>query len=106
MNGWRCPDWCAKGHQCTVQQGSPAGVHSSGPMRWNAAYGSLVAVRFQDLDGRNWLELRGHVRLGDTGLPIQEQASRLAVHVDQAIRAIALPATFSRPAMVRKRQTR
>jgi len=91
INGWRCPDWCARDHQCTVRQGAPSGVHRSHPIRWTCAYGSLVVVRNQDLHGRNWLELHAHARLGDTNLPTQEQASRLAVAVDLAIRNLALP---------------
>jgi len=91
INGWRCPDWCAADHQCTVRQGAPSGVHRSHPIRWTCAYGSLVVVRNQDLSGRDWLELHAHARLGDTNLPTQEQASRLAVAVDAAIRDLVLP---------------
>jgi hypothetical protein len=68
-------------------------------MRWNTLYGSLVAVRFQDLDGRDWLELRATAHLGKTTLAAQEQASQLAIHVDLAIREIALPARASKPAI-------
>jgi len=97
MNGYRCPEWCAKDHQCTARQGAPSGVHRSDPIRWTCTYGSLVVVRNQDLSGRDWLEIHGHVRLGDTTLPTQEQASRLAVEVDAAIRRIALPPKKSQP---------
>ena len=104
INGWRCPDWCARDHQCTVRQGAPSGVHRSHPIRWTCAYGSLVVVRNQDLTGRDWLELHAHARLGDTDLPTQEQASRLAVEVDSAIRRIAMPPTTSQPAIARNGQ--
>ncbi len=107
MNGWRCPDWCAGDHQCTVQQGHPAGVHASDPMRWNTAYGSLVAVRHRNLDGHDWLELRVHARLGRTDLITQEQASTLAVQVDLAVRGVVLvPSSAPPAAIVGKGQTR
>lgn len=105
MNGWRCPDWCAKDHQCTVTDTNPTGEHRSDPMRWNTAYGSLVAVRVQNLNGHNWIELRAHARLDQTTTPTQEQASLLAVEVDQAIRRITLPPPRQpRPALTRKGQ--
>ncbi|WP_020522837.1 hypothetical protein [Catelliglobosispora koreensis] len=66
-------------------------------MRWNTAYGSLVAVRYQNLNGRNWIELRATASLNQTGANTQEQASQLAIHVDLAIRRIALP-PLKRPA--------
>jgi len=83
-------------------QHSPAGVHRSDPIRWTCAYGSLVVVRNQDMSGRDWLELHAQARLGDTTLPTQEQASRLAVEVDSASRRIALPAKPARPPIVAK----
>jgi len=105
MNGWRCPDWCAGDHQCTVRQGAPSGVHRSDPIRWTCAYGSLVVVRNQDLTGRNWLELHAHARLDDADLPTQEQASRLAVEVDLAIRRSVLPTVEKRPALPKGRRS-
>ena len=102
MNGWRHPEWCAQDHQCTVTDTNPVGQHRSPPMRWNTAYGCLVAVRVQDLDGRQWMELRAHARLGATDLTTQEQASRLAVEVDLAVRRIVLPHKPSRQAITAK----
>lgn len=75
-------------------------------MRWNTAYGSLVAVRVQDLDGRHWMELRVHAHLRETDLTTQEQASRLAVEVDLAVRRIVLPDKPSRTAITAKEHTR
>ena len=106
MNGYRHPEWCAQDHQCTVTNKNQAGQHRSRPMRWNTTYGSLVAVRVQDLDGRHWMELRAHVRLGETDLTTQEQASRLAVEVDLAVRRIALRPKPSRQAITAEAQTR
>lgn len=106
MNGYRHPEWCAKDHQCNVTESNPVGQHRSRPMRWNTTYGSLVAVRVQDLDGHHWMELRAHVRLGATDLTTQEQASRLAVEVDRAVRRIALRPKPSRPAITAKNHSR
>jgi hypothetical protein len=101
MKGYRHPEWCAQDHQCTVTNKNQSGQHRSPPMRWNTSYGSLVAVRVQDLDGRHWMELRAHARLGKTDLTTQEQASRLAVEVDLAIRRAVLPTVVRRPALTR-----
>ncbi|WP_117215129.1 hypothetical protein [Allorhizocola rhizosphaerae] len=106
MNGWPHPEWCAQDHQCTVTGTNPAGQHRSPPMRWNTAYGSLVAVRVQDLNGRHWMELRAHVRLGESDLATQEQASQLAVQVDLAVRRIALRPKPSRQAITGKAKPR
>lgn len=102
MGGYRHPDWCAQDHQCTVTETNPVGQHRSPPMRWNTAYGCLVAVRVQTLDGRHWMELRAHARLSKTDLTTQEQASRLAVEVDLAIRRAVLPTVEPRLALTQK----
>lgn len=104
MKGLICPDWCAKDHQCTVIQGSPAGVHRSDPMRWSTSYGSLVVVRNQDLSGADWLELHVHARLGRTELATQEQASQLAIQVDSTIRDVVLPVRVRRPGITARGQ--
>lgn len=106
MNGWRHPPWCAQDHQCTVTDTNPSGQHRSPPMRWNTPYGSLVAVRVQTLDGRHWMELRAHVRLGASDLTTQEQASQLAVEVDLAVRRIALRPIPSRQAITARARPR
>jgi len=105
MTRRRCPHWCAADHQCTAKQGSPAGVHRSDPIRWTCAYGSLVVVRNQDLSGRDWLELHAHARLGELDLSTQEQASRLAVEVDLAIRRAVLATVEQRPALPKGRRS-
>lgn len=87
-----CPWWCAQDHQCTAQHGYPSGEHNSGIMSWNTRYGRLTAARTERLAGDGWLDIRVAVRLADDVDTAHEQASRLAVDVDLAIRGVlAIP---------------
>lgn len=93
--GWRwrrperkCPWWCAGDHQCTARHGYPSGEHRSDVMAWNTRYGKLTAARTEQISGSGWLDIRVVVRLDDDQDQAHRQASRLAVDVDLAIRAV------------------
>lgn len=102
----RCPEWCARDHQCTARHGYPSGEHRSDPLRWRTAYGTLVATRIETIQGEGRMEVRAVAKLpADQGLA-RRQAQQLAVQIDLAIRDVLrllpLPETSARPALQRR----
>jgi hypothetical protein len=84
----QCPWWCAGGHQCTAQHGYPSGEHRSDIKAWRTRYGRLTVTRMQDQQGIGRLDIRAVVYLPADEQESHRQASRLAVDVDLAIRAV------------------
>lgn len=85
----RCPDWCARGHECTAQHGYPSGQHRSTPAVWETSYGKLVALRIAGLDQAQALELRTVVSLPDASDSIADTyAQQILTAIHLAITAI------------------
>jgi hypothetical protein len=80
------PDWCALDHTCDVDR-APAGSHRSEPMSWRTGYGSMVATRASNRDGRSTVEVRMVVRVAADDEVAGRQVQAVVSSVDLAARA-------------------
>jgi len=75
MNGWRCPDWCARAHHCTAAL--PGGEHASIPEIWQIEGGRMVGTRYRNRTGHDHIELRVILGLANDEPTAQAQCRHL-----------------------------
>ena len=91
------PSWCARDHSCTAHT-LPAGEHRSDLLVWATPYGKFIATRVRTRAGKDRMELRAVVQLDSHQRTAHEQAQRLVVGVDLAVRTALRAANTRRSA--------